>query len=190
MEPRPERFRRLIEPVHHKALAFARCLCRSRADGDDLFQESSLRAFTKLDGLRDDGAFRAWLYRIVISVHRNRCRASFWRRLVPFGDDGRAQDGVRAGHEQDYRTSEWSPDAADATQRARAALSTLPAVQREAIVLLEIEGWQVDEIAVLQRASVSAVKSRLARGRQRLRMYYEKHLGTAGVPAYVSGDAP
>lgn len=185
-----ERFVRLIEPVHPRALAFARCLCRSRTDGDDLFQEASLRAFTRLDGLRDDGAFRSWLYRIVISVHRNRCRRSFWGRLVPFGDGGATEDGARAGHEQDYRASEWSPDAAEASQRARAALSRLPAVQREAIVLLEIEGWQVEEIAALQRVSASAVKSRLVRGRARLRAYYEKQLGAAGVPSYVRGDVP
>ena len=68
METPPERLRRLIEPVHARAVAFARGLCRSRSDGDDLLQEAVLRALTKLDGLRDDGAFRVWLYRIVISV--------------------------------------------------------------------------------------------------------------------------
>jgi DNA-directed RNA polymerase specialized sigma24 family protein len=44
-----ERLARLIEPVHDRALAFARSLCRSRADGDDLYQEALLRALTKLD---------------------------------------------------------------------------------------------------------------------------------------------
>jgi len=190
MEPRNERFRRLIEPVHDKAVAFARCLCRSRADGDDLFQESVLRAFTKLDGLRDDGAFRPWLYRVVISVHRNRCRRELWRRLIPFGEVDEASEAGGAQISGDYRVSDWSPDAADATQRARAALAVLPAVQREAIVLFEIEGWQVDEIAALHRVSISAVKSRLARGRERLRVFYEKQLGTAGVPSLVSGDSP
>jgi len=56
--------------------------------------------------------------------------------------------------------SDWSPEATEATARARAALAVLPAVQREAIVLFEIVGWQVDEIAELQRVSASAVKSR------------------------------
>src|SRR5690348_12966601 len=77
MERDAERLKRLIEPVHDRALAFARCLCRSRADGDDLYQEALLRALGKLAGLRDDGAFRSWLYRIVITVHRNRCRRAF-----------------------------------------------------------------------------------------------------------------
>ena len=51
----------------------------------------------------------------------------------------------------------------------------------------EIEGWQVDEIALLQRCSASAVKSRLVRGRDRLRAYYEaRH---AAVPL-LSGETP
>jgi DNA-directed RNA polymerase specialized sigma24 family protein len=57
MEPSTERLCRLLEPVHDRALAFARCLCRARADGDDLYQEALLRALTKLPGLRDDAGF-------------------------------------------------------------------------------------------------------------------------------------
>jgi RNA polymerase sigma-70 factor (ECF subfamily) len=191
MEPRTERFRRLVEPVHDKVQAFARCLCGSRADGDDLFQEAALRALTKLDGLREDGAFRTWLYRVVISVHRSRCRRAFWRRLIPLGDDGDVPAGERPhdGGEL-YRTSASAADAGDATARAQAALARLPAVQREAIVLFEIEGWQVDEIAALQRVSASAVKSRLARGRARLRTHYAKQLGTGDVPAFARGESP
>jgi RNA polymerase sigma-70 factor (ECF subfamily) len=178
-----DRFQRLIEPLHDRVVAFARCLARSRADGDDLAQEALLRAMAKLDGLRDDNAFKPWLYRIVITVHRNRCRRAFWRRVIPFGDDPDDELDV-AG---DYRESQWSPDAAEALQRVRAALAILPADQRESIVLFEIEGWQVDEIASLQRVSISAIKSRLARGRARLRTYYTKQLGIAAEPL---GDTP
>ena len=61
---------------------------------------------------------------------------------------------------------------------------------REAIVLFELEGWQVDEIAALQRVSASAVKSRLARGRARLRAYYQRRHASEAVPAFLAGDAP
>ena len=172
-----DRFRRLIEPIHDAVLAFARGLCRSRSEGDDLFQEAVLRAFAKLDGLRDDASFRAWLYRIVVTVHRNRCRRAFWRRLLPFGGDASAPEDT------DYRTSNWSAELAESSRRAREALATLPAVQREAIVLFEIEGWKVEEIADVQGVSVSAIKSRLARGRDRLREHYEQHPPVSTVGA-------
>jgi len=190
MEPSHERLRRLIEPVHERALAFARCLARSRADGDDLYQEALLRVLGKLEGLRDDEAFRPWLYRVVISVHRNRCRRAFWRRLLPLAEAGSDEPGTGPAEPLDYRVSDWSPEASEATARARAALATLPAVQREAVVLFEIEGWQVDEIAELQRVSISAVKSRLARGRARLRVHYARQLAGGAVPALLGGDSP
>jgi RNA polymerase sigma-70 factor (ECF subfamily) len=148
--------------VESPAARFRRLL---EADGDDLFQDAALRAFAKLDTLRDETAFRACLYQIVVSVHRSRCRRAVWRRLIPFGAaaEAAAADLDRDGHAL-YRTSA-GPDAGDAIARADAALAKLPAVQREAIVLFEIEGWRVEEIATCQRVSVSAVKSRLARGR-------------------------
>jgi RNA polymerase sigma-70 factor (ECF subfamily) len=159
MEPPSQRFRRLIEPIHDRAQAFARCLTKSRADGDDLFQEALVRALAKVGGLRDDAAFRPWLYRVIVSVHRNRCRRSFWRRFLPLGGD---EPAAQRRHDE----------ALSGAERARVALATLPPEQREAVVLFEIEGWQVDEIADLHGVSASAIKSRLVRGRDRLRAYY------------------
>lgn len=174
-----ERFRTLIEPVHDRVLAFARSLCRSISEGDDLFQEAMLLAFTKLHALRDEQAFQAWTYRIVITAHRSRARRAFWRRLLPLGTPEARDD------DEDLveRRVDWSPDAAEANRRARAALARLPAVQREAIVLFEIEGWKVEEIAEVQGVSDSAVKSRLARGRERMRQLYESSSALAIEPA-------
>ncbi len=56
----------------------------------------------------------------------------------------------------------------------QAALATLPAVQREAVVLCDIDGYDLAEVAEMQAVSLSAVKSRLVRGRARLRRYYER----------------
>jgi RNA polymerase sigma-70 factor (ECF subfamily) len=177
MEPAPQRFRRLVEPLHDRALAFARCLCRSHADGDDLFQEALIRALAKLDGLRDDAAFRSWLYRVIVSVHRTRSRRPFWRRLIPLAGTEPAED-ARPG------------DSLGGADRARAALAALPAEQREAIVLFEIEGWSVDEIAGVTGVSASAIKSRLSRGRERLRAIYVDRFGVHDdipSPALVPG---
>jgi RNA polymerase sigma-70 factor (ECF subfamily) len=173
MDDRTRRFARLLAPYHDAALAFARCVCRSRADGDDLFQAAVMRAFDRLDGLRDEAAFRAWLYRIIISVHRNSTRRSFWRRLVPI-----------EGHHHTSTAS--AEDELGGAQRARQALATLPAEQRAAIALFEIEGFSVEEIASMQDVSVSAVKSRLSRGRERLREFYTQRLegvAPAALPA-------
>ena len=160
-----------MEPLHVRCAAFARGLCRSRSDADDLYQESLLRAFTRLDALREEAAFRTWMYRIVISIHRNQVRKDFIRRLSPF-HVARSESHEGVSTETQYRTIDWSPGAAEAARRVRSALAALPAAQREAIVLFEIEGMLVGEIATIQGVSESAVKSRLARGRERMRDHY------------------
>jgi RNA polymerase sigma-70 factor (ECF subfamily) len=172
MDARQQRFLRLVEPHHAAALAFARCLCRSDADGDDLFQVALLRAFDNIEHLRSEDAFRSWFYRVIVSVHRNRLRRPFWRRLVPLADD----------HGTEHRFDEELAGA----QRARLALAELPPEQRETLLLFEIEGWTVDEIASLHHVSVSAVKSRLVRARDRLRNLYTKRFGAPAPAALPS----
>jgi RNA polymerase sigma-70 factor (ECF subfamily) len=155
----------LLAPVHDDVQTFARRIAGSNAEGDDVFQEAVLRAARKLSALRDRDRFGAWMCSVVVSVHRTRWRRSFWRRWIsrepsrpeyePTGDDG----------------SHWADQRASA-RRATAALATLPLPQREAIVLFELQGYSIDEIAEIQKTSVSSVKSRLARGRDRLRRFY------------------
>jgi RNA polymerase sigma factor (sigma-70 family) len=157
----------LLTPLHDRARATARRLCRSDAEGDDLFQETVLRAFDRLDELRDEDRFPAWFFAILLSVHRGRHRRHFWRRLLPLKE---AREPARAAE----------ADRVDGAERMTRALHTLAPKEREAIVLFEIEGFTLDEIAGIQGASLSAVKSRLARARARLRRHYEKDAATFG----------
>ena len=175
MERPTQRLCRLLEPLHAELRACARRLCRSSADGDDLFQEAALRALGKIDMLESEEAFRAWFYRVLLSVHRNRVKRSFWSRLVPIGDREPVADS----------------DASDVggTERIRLALGSLPAEQREAIVLHDLQEMSVEEVAEVQGVSESAVKSRLARGRRQLRSIYKKRFGVIDLAAeaLVSG---
>src|SRR5437773_6950820 len=95
---RQARLMALLGPHHDQARATARRLCRSHADGDDLFHETVLRAFDHFDELRDAGKFRSWFFAVLLSVHRARHRRSFWRRLVPLSA-ARAEPAVDAGAE-------------------------------------------------------------------------------------------
>ena len=158
------RLMELLGPLHDGARMTARRLCRCNADGDDLFHEAVLRALDHLDELRDAGHFRSWFYAVLLNVHRARYRMSFWRRLVPL-DEVRAEVAVTDG----------GRDAFEGAERMARALATLAPPEREAIVLFELEGFSLEEIAALQSSSLSAVKSRLVRARGRLRRHYERH---------------
>ncbi len=181
-ERRWQRLGRLLEPIHERALGTARNLCRSPADGDDLYQETVLRAFHKLHTLRDEARFRSWFFAVLLSVHRSRARRSFWRRFLPL-DEAPAGDPGLTGEDGQSREGELL-----AARRVARALSRLPAAQREAVVLHELEGFSMEEVAAMQNASVSAVKSRVLRGRERLRKHYEA-LGW-GKPSPADDNAP
>jgi RNA polymerase sigma-70 factor, ECF subfamily len=167
-DERNRRFLRLLAPLQDEARGFARRICRSDAEGDDLFQEASLRSLLKLGELRDEDKFRFWFFRILVTVHHGRARRAFWKRLVTldFGEDGACDlVGDDGGGWEEERVG---------AERARRALAILPPAQRQAVVLLEIEGFSLDEIARIQGASVTAVKTRVSRARVRLRDFYRR----------------
>ncbi len=171
-----ENWARLIEllgPVHDAVRGTARRLARDSDDGDDLFQEALLRAWRKLPDLRDPSRFRGWFHAVLLSVHRSRSRRSFWRRFLSL--EGAMERGF-----DPPGPAAVNLDDRDRAERVSRALATLPAVQREAVVLFELERFPIEEIAALQGVSLSAVKSRLQRGRERLRRFYERLEITAG----------
>ena len=177
-----ERLATLLAPIHESALGTARRLCRSRGDGDDLYQESVVRAFEKLHTLRDESRFRSWFYATLLSRHRSRSRRLFWKRLVPLE---RAFEGEREPAGEDG--GRWEERFRQAN-RVADALATLDAAQREVIVLFEVDGYSIAEIAEMQRASIPAVKSRLVRGREKLRRWYQRR-GFGGTAAPGAGAA-
>jgi RNA polymerase sigma-70 factor (ECF subfamily) len=173
----------LLAPIHDQVRRTARRLARDSAEGDDLFQETVLRAYRKLSGLRDPERFRGWLYAVLWSVHRRRSRRAFWRRFLSLENEmARGFEPAGEPGTDEIRMNRRA-------ERVSRALATLPAVQREAVVLFELEGFSVEEIAELQKVSVSAVKSRLQRGRGRLRRFYERE-GLAVADRGGVGESP
>src|SRR5262245_22815583 len=118
-----------LEPIHERVRVSARRLAGSASGGDDLFQEAVMRAFEELGTLRQPDRFAAWFYAVLLSVHRNRWRRSFWRRFLPMESAPEPASPARAMSSARVPEAEW--EQADRMERA---LRTLPAVQREAIV--------------------------------------------------------
>ena len=168
IEARWRRLGVLLEPFHEQAVVTARRLSRSTAEGDDLYHESLLRAFEKLHTLRDESRFRSWFFATLLNRHRNRHHVSFWRRFLSL------EEAFRGGREPvgDHGQG-WSSQSTPAG-RIVAALALLRPEQREALVLFEVDGFAIEEIAVMQSSSIPAVKSRLVRGRAALRAHYAR----------------
>ena len=176
-----QEFLELLTPIHDAARASARRMATSCPDGDDLFQEAVLKAVRALSLLRERSRFAAWFYAVMLSVHRSRARRTFWKRLIGLetvmASGSEPASGDRPLDEESRRANRLSE-----------ALGRLPAVQREAIVLHDLDGYTMEEIAGMQCVSVSAVKTRVSRGRARLKAHYERMGFGAGNASTRSAD--
>ena len=165
-----ERLRGLLEPIHQRARLSARRLCRSDAEGDDLFQDAAIRALTRLSELRDDGAFAAWFYRYP-AVAAPQPRAA--QRLAAMAFHGRCRR-VRRGAGRRRRGARWEDERLGA-ERMRQALATLPAVQREARGAPPT--WTTIARGDCAHAGRLSLRREVPRGprRERLKKHYRRH---------------
>lgn len=157
MDQNTHLFWTLLEPEHDRLQGFCRRIARDRDSGDDLLQESLLRALRRFHTLRDHQSFRPWLYRIVLNRYQNIRRGGAWKWLV-FTDPAETNGAV----------CDPSPQL-EAKRTLEVALRTLSAEERVLMALFEIEGWRLSELSRLLGHSESALKVRLCRIRSRLR---------------------
>lgn len=152
-------FMALYTPVHPNFERF----CRARVYGDtdykDLMHDTIVIAYEKFDSLESPKAFLHFLFGICIRVLANTNKK---QRLLHLKEESKTQ------FVEDLTTR---ADRNDDIEMLYQALSHLPEAQREALVLFEISGFSIVEISELQNAGVSAIKQRLARGRQALLKY-------------------
>ena len=140
---------------------YALTLTRDPVAADDLVQDTLERAIRKRHLWRRNGSLRGWLYRILYHVFLNQSPRR--RRRAREVDLDDAPEPVAPG----------SPEAALLRRDIVAAMQDLPAEQRAAIALTAVEGLSYDEAAAALDIPVGTLRSRLSRGRERLRESFD-----------------
>ena len=125
----------------------------SRSDAEDAAQDTFVQAWRGLERFRGDSAVSTWLYRIVTNRCLNLLAAR--RPTEPLHWDAPSVDDDPA-HVAEQR---------ERFTAVTAAVGSLPAEQRVALVLREVEGLSYDEIADVLELSLPAVKGRIHRAR-------------------------
>ncbi len=141
-------------------------------DAADGLQDGLIAAFRRAESFRGDSAVTTWLHRVVVNACLDRLRAAKVRRAEPLpdlldehGDSWTARGSLASTDDPD------PAEAAIADERRRAviaALNTLPPEQRAALVLVDMEGYPVAEVALMLEVAEGTVKSRCSRGRVKL----------------------
>lgn len=141
----------------------------------DLSQEAFLRLFRNLEKFEGRSSLKTWTYRVVL----NHCRSRLARRR-PHQQLAVDADGRERPVTDDRRGPEGRVEAADGRRQIAMALVHVEPSYREALVLREIEDLSYQEIAEVLEVPVGTVRSRIARGRERLRKALLKgHSGEA-----------
>jgi RNA polymerase sigma-70 factor, ECF subfamily len=139
----------------------------------DALQDAMIAAFRRAASYRGDAAVTTWLHRVVVNACLDRLRRRKVRLAEPLPDDldERAGRGALVTSTRGAPGPEDPADRAVADERRTAvlaALETLPIEQRAALVLVDMEGYSVEETAAILECAPGTVKSRCSRGRSRL----------------------
>lgn len=146
------RFLSLYEPIHDRFERFCRARVYGEMDYNDLMNETLIVAYTKFDSLKSPEAFLSFLFGISVRLLANSHRKNKARRFT----DSEEILSVE-GTEQTEIDAE--------IHLLHQALAELQSDQRECLILFEISGFSIREIAEIQSVSEDAVKQRLRRGR-------------------------
>ncbi|MFJ4962505.1 RNA polymerase sigma factor SigM [Streptomyces sp. NPDC088729] len=159
----PDAFGELVRRHRDRLWAVALRTLGEREEAADAVQDALVSAFRAAHTFRGQSAVTTWLHRITVNACLDRVRKAASRRTSPV-DDADRLDQLLEPHE----SAEAPAVRQDLHRQVQIALGTLPAGQRAALVLVDMQGYPVAEAASILDVPIGTVKSRCARGRARL----------------------
>jgi len=138
----------------------------SAADVDDVLQETFVRVHRGLSTLADEERFGAWVYRVAATAVADHLRA---RARHPLARGSTSDDASDSESTADDESLEG-----DLAECVALFVARLPSPYREAITLTELQGVTQSDAADMLGVSVSGMKSRVQRGRERIRRMFEE----------------
>ena len=158
-------FEEIYERYEAMVFNLAWRLCGDPTEAQDLAQEAFLRVYRHLERFQGRSSLKTWIYRVAL----NTCRSSLGRkkwRSVPLAEEEGAEGLVLV---DTRRTPEERAVATSAGEQVLESLALIPRKFREAVVLRDLEGLTYTEMADVLGVRIGTVRSRIARGRKRLR---------------------
>ena len=157
----PKAFAMLVARHQDRMWAIALRTMRNPEDAADALQDAYIAAFRRAGSFRGESKVTTWLHRVVVNACLDRLRSQKVRAADPLPEDlDRSLElAIEVGDPLEER---------EERDRIAAAMAVLNPDQRAALVLVDMEGYSVEEAAAILGCAVGTVKSRCARGRARL----------------------
>jgi len=165
-------FNALVEHYQRALFNFCLRLLGSPEAAEDATQDAFIAAYRAVNRFRGDrpAGFRAWLFRIGVNACYDELRRRRSRPAVSL-DEPRGESGLAIDVANPGPTPEERAQTAELGGAIQEGLSALPLDQRLAVVLCDVQGLDYAEIAQVMGVSLGTVKSRINRGRSRLRSF-------------------
>ena len=165
----PEAFEQLVLLYEKKVLALTTRMCRNAADAEEAAQETFLAAWQGLKFFRGEASFSTWLYRLASNACVDLLRKE-GRHQAAAGPSLNDEEVVLELPDE-APTPHALAEQAELREQIEAGLASLPEEYRTVLVLREIHQQSYDEIAEILSLDLGTVKSRINRGRKRLRKF-------------------
>lgn len=178
-------FEEVFELYKDMVYGLATRLLADRSEAMDVTQEVFLTLHRKIKKFRGESSLRTWLYRVALNQAANRNR--WWKRRRRDRTVCLTFDSVQPEGFTQFEPgcSRPAPDrqvySREVQESLNRCLAKLPFDQRAAIVLRDVQGLSYEEIAQLLNSQLGTIKSRIARGRERLRDLLEIQCGGSPI---------
>jgi RNA polymerase sigma-70 factor, ECF subfamily len=164
-------FEMLVQRHQHRVFAVARGILKRQEDVEDIAQQVFVKAYFSLKGFDQRAAFSTWLYKITVNECWDLLRKKKARPLVYESDFSEEQSRQYTATEREAPRAPDTSDRMAMRQRLKSMLSQLDKRDRAMLVLKEVQGFSVEEIAESMGLNANTVKVRLFRARRKIVEY-------------------
>jgi RNA polymerase sigma-70 factor, ECF subfamily len=166
-----EAFEALVQRHQYRVFAVARGILKRQEDVEDVAQQVFVKAYFSLKKFDQRAAFSTWLYKITVNECWDLLRKRKARPLVYESDFSEEQTRLYAANEYESIKGPDTSDRMAMRESLEAMLGQLEKRDRAMLVMKEVEGFSVEEIAESMGLNSNTVKVRLFRARRRIMEY-------------------
>jgi len=164
-------FETLVQRHQHRVFAVARGILKRQEDVEDIAQQVFVKAYFSLKRFDQRAAFSTWLYKITVNECWDVLRKRKARPLVYEADFSEEQSKQYSAPEREANKAPDTSDRMALREQLERMLGQLDKRDRAMLVLKEVEGFSVEEIAESMGLNANTVKVRLFRARRRIIEY-------------------